>query len=190
MKEGTLMERHMTTSRQLQAPLAQVREALDEDPATVISGKSGPIADGYTVDLHVDGSQGSSVHQQVRVRLAPVAGTDDEAAWTINLEPVGHDHLLPRFTGTLEADDRPEGTALRMVGTYRPPLGPVGGFADRLLGRRLARLSLEAFLGEVAERVERHREDRVQMAGVLPAAYPPDLRERDGDRETPENWLG
>ena len=183
------MDQHVTTGRLLPAPLAQVREALQDDPATALAGYGGPIPAGCTADLHIEGGQGTSVHQKVRVRLAPLPDTHDEAAWEITLAPVGHIHLLPTFTGTLEADDRPDGTALRLAGTYRPPLGPVGGFADRLLGHRLARLSLEAFLGEVAERVERHRADRVRTAGVLPVPYPPDLRDRDGGGPS-ETWLG
>jgi hypothetical protein len=37
-----------------------------------------------------------------------------------------------------------------LVGSYRPPLGPVGAFADAIVGQRLVVASLEALLRRVA----------------------------------------
>ncbi|MEO6991836.1 MAG: hypothetical protein ABI346_06235 [Candidatus Baltobacteraceae bacterium] len=46
---------------------------------------------------------------------------------------------------------RPAGlaTRVRMEGTYQPPLGPLGGIFDRLVGRHIAWLTIERFLDDV-----------------------------------------
>jgi hypothetical protein len=80
---------------------------------------------------------------------------------------------------------------LVLSGSYRPPFGPVGVFGDGLVGHRVARQSLASFLSELAARIERQARSSVPAAGVLPASYPPDLRDlRDRGAAPAENRLG
>jgi hypothetical protein len=46
-----------------------------------------------------------------------------------------------------------DGTEIRLVGSYRPPLGAWGRFADDLAGHRVVTASLETFLATTAQRL-------------------------------------
>jgi hypothetical protein len=66
------------------------------------------------------------------------------------------DVLFPVFTGELQATRLSDAmTELALVGSYEPPLGPVGELVDRVVLHRLARQALGGFLARVGERVAR-----------------------------------
>ena len=65
-----------------------------------------------------------------------------------------HERLLPSFGGELVAVPWVGGTRLRLSGSYRVPLGPVGHFGDGLIGRRFAHLALRDALEDVARRLD------------------------------------
>jgi hypothetical protein len=72
----------------------------------------------------------------------------------ISLRAAEMDVLFPIFSGELQAtrlsDDM---TELALVGSYEPPLGPVGELVDRVVLHRVARQALAGFLARVGERV-------------------------------------
>ena len=62
--------------------------------------------------------------------------------------------LFPALEGNLELIERPDGaTDLHLVGSYQPPLGRTGEVLDQLVMRRLARHTLDSFVGRLAELV-------------------------------------
>jgi hypothetical protein len=184
------MERHIEVIRTVRPPLEEVVRILRDRPGAVLTAHPAPD-DGatYHTELLMNGPGGSSVHQEVLVRLRPRrrAADDPHDSWAIEWEPTGQSHLLPSFQGTLEASAEGPTTSLRLSGTYHPPLGAVGAVSDGLIGHRLASHSVESFLTAIALRVESEFDDRTREVGVRPAPYPIDLRERVA---APETWLG
>jgi hypothetical protein len=91
----------------------------------------------------------------------------------------GRDRLFPVFDGRLEATAAPggAGTVLSVVGVYTVPLGPVGRFGDGLIGRRLARQSLTAFLEDAARRIDAGAHHRTTSEAWHPSPYRVALRE-------------
>lgn len=76
---------------------------------------------------------------------------------------------LPDFHGTLRFRIESLRTRVMLEGSYAAPLAVVGGIFDRLIGRRIARASLQ----EVAVRIARHlteRERDWRIAHPEPAA--------------------
>ena len=66
-----------------------------------------------------------------------------------------HAVFFPTMRGRLVVRDNGfDAIVVRLVGTYRPPLGPLGWIIDRLFGRRAATASLERYLQTVAARLE------------------------------------
>lgn len=78
------------------------------------------------------------------VRSAGRSRVSSEVRWW----PVGHRILVPGFRGTLEVveGNGPSDVRLRLAGTYRVPLGPLGLAFDGVVGRRIARRSLTELL--------------------------------------------
>jgi hypothetical protein len=66
---------------------------------------------------------------------------------------------------------------LSVAGVYTVPLGPVGRFGDGLIGRRLARQSLTAFLEDAAGRIEADIHRRTTSETWRPSPYRVALRE-------------
>jgi hypothetical protein len=98
----------------------------------------------------------------------------------------GREELLPTFDGELETSDTPAGTHIQLTGTYTVPLGVLGTFGDCVLGRRLARLSLETLVQRLATRLEFEVRARLHAVSWHPAPHPVDLREK----EHPEIYVG
>jgi hypothetical protein len=66
-----------------------------------------------------------------------------------------HARCFPTMTGILRITrGGPDAIELRLLGSYAPPLGPLGEFADRLAGHDAAAASLRGVLVEVARRLE------------------------------------
>jgi hypothetical protein len=96
---------------------------------------------------------GRRIVRQVRVGLGPLLDDDGVVALPVWWEDAEHPDLFPTFDGGLELQPAPEGTELRLLGSYEPPLGAFGRFADGVLGHHIVSASLEAFLTAVAERL-------------------------------------
>ncbi|MDP1806877.1 MAG: hypothetical protein Q8K72_16990, partial [Acidimicrobiales bacterium] len=80
----------------------------------------------------------------------PLMEEDGAVVLPVGWEDAEHPDLFPTFDGGLELYPDGRGTALRLVGSYVPPLGLIGRFADELAGHRIVLASLSKFLADVA----------------------------------------
>jgi hypothetical protein len=87
--------------------------------------------------------------------------------------------MMPTFTGQLEASRARPGTRVRLNGTYTVPLGVIGRFGDGVLGRRLARRSLDTLVERLASRLESEVQARLGSAGWRSAPIAVELREQE-----------
>lgn len=76
-------------------------------------------------------------------------------------EDAHHPGLFPTFDGGVELREDDPGTELRLAGSYLLPLGVLGGLADSLVGHRVVKASLEAFLAGATARLEEAAEELV-----------------------------
>ena len=186
------MERHLEASIETRTPIDEVQAVL-RSPAAVLSPDPADPSS-RRADLHVD-HNGMSIHQEVVVRLRPAAEPSGDApTWDLTIEPASHARLLPSFRGNLVATPFVGGTTLVLSGRYRPPLGPLGALGDDVVGNHLARQTVDAFLAEFADRVDREADRRFARPGPRPAPYPPDLRARERADERAavpaSHWFG
>lgn len=103
--------------------------------------------------LGIDLPGGLHVSQEVRVGLGPVFEEDGAYVVAVWWEAAEHPHLFPTFDGGFEVRGAGGATELRLVGSYEPPLGALGRFADGVVGHRLVAASLDALLASAAERL-------------------------------------
>lgn len=69
--------------------------------------------------------------------------------------------LLPDFEGAIRLRIAALRTVVRIEGSYRPPLGPLGALFDAVLGRSIARATLDDLLARLCAELEgREREWR------------------------------
>lgn len=120
--------------------------ALEAAPRRILGSRLGPA--------RAERSLGGGVTREVRIGVGPLL--EDEGAVVLPLwwEAAEHPRLFPTFDGGIEL--RPDGddaTEVRLVGSYEPPLGTFGRFADGLAGHRVVIASLEALLDEVVTRL-------------------------------------
>lgn len=104
-------------------------------------------------NLSVDLPGGVHLSREVRVGFGPVFQEDDAFVVAVWWEAAEHPQLFPTFDGGFEARAVGDETELRLVGSYAPPLGALGRFADGVVGNRLVTASLEALLNTAAERL-------------------------------------
>jgi hypothetical protein len=171
------VDRRIEAATPVRTSLERVRRVVEQDPRTVLGGRPrGGRGDGHRVSLTVPLRGGSSAVQEVTVRLGAPDGTDDSVVWPISWTPSAPSRVLPDLHGTLTARRERGHTLLTLAGTYRPPLGRLGAFGDGLVGHRVARASVQAFLEGMAERIAAETARRMATAGVLPCPGTPDLR--------------
>jgi hypothetical protein len=134
-------------------PVQAALAVLDQDLHRVVGSRlRTPIdGEGFTA-LEIGIPGGRQITREVGLGFGPRLEEDDVSALPVWWEDAEHPELFPTFDGGLEVHDVDGGTEVRLVGSYRPPLGAVGRFADGLLGRRIVAASLEAFLTAVADR--------------------------------------
>lgn len=133
--------RPVAFSRRLPIPRAGVVALLDSAPERVVEGRLGAV---WT---------GALVTRPVHVGFGRLLEDEDAVVLPVWWEDAEHPHLFPTFDGGLEVRGGQKGTELSLVGSYQPPLGPVGRFADGIAGHRIVVTSLERFLDNVAERL-------------------------------------
>ena len=128
---------------------------FDREPHRLIgSGRAYPIAWGeLRADLGFQLPGAGRLGREVRVGFGPLIDEDGTRTLPVWWEAAEHPELFPTFDGGLELRAAPDGTELRLVGSYRPPLGAWGRFADGLAGHRVVTASLEAFLEATAQRL-------------------------------------
>lgn len=147
--------RAIELARRVPVPVAAAVALLQRDPHEVIGENLGAPWTGIEVpaDLAVKLFGGRQVAREVRIGVGPLLEDDDAVALPLWWQAAEHAHLFPTFDGGLELRGDEEGTELRLVGSYLPPLGAVGRFADGVVGHRVVMASLDGFLDAVAERL-------------------------------------
>lgn len=103
--------------------------------------------------LGVELPGGVHISRDVRVGLGPVFQEDDAFVLAVWWEAAEHPQLFPTFDGGFELRAAGDETELCLVGSYEPPLGALGRFADGVVGHRLVTASLDALLASAAERL-------------------------------------
>lgn len=178
------MKRGIEATTSLGVPFEQVSRVLTDAPGAVVldegveqpwgPGESGHLRSALGVELGA-----TAFRQAVDVEIGAVQVTDADVVLPLRWRASGRDRLFPVFDGRLEAtpDAGGSGTVLSVVGVYTVPLGPVGRFGDGLIGRRLARQSLSAFLEDAAGRIETDIHRRTTSEAWRPSPYRVALRE-------------
>jgi GAF domain-containing protein len=124
------------------------------------------LTDKTTGDVFTD------VDEELAVGLAAAAGVAIENARL---------HRRVRDLALVEVRAEAVGTSLLTVrGTYTVPLGPVGRFGDGVIGRRLARQSLAAFVEGLARRLDGAANRQAAELSWQPAPYTVTVRESAG----------
>ena len=103
--------------------------------------------------LGIDLPGGMHVSREVRVGFGPAFQEEDAFVLAVWWEAAEHPQLFPTFDGGFEVRAAGDATELRLVGSYEPPLGALGRFADGVIGHRLVTASLDALLTSAAERL-------------------------------------
>lgn len=138
----------------IEAASAVLREGADR-----LIGPEFPApwaASGAHHTLGIEFPGGVRLTREVHLGTGPVFEEDDGVAVAVWWEAAEHPHLFPTFDGALEVRPAGDGTTeseLRLAGSYAPPLGRIGRFADGLVGHRVVTASLEALLAGAAERL-------------------------------------
>jgi len=148
------MERALEASVRVEAEPEDVIEILSIDPAGILTGMPSPDTGAFAAEITVELSGGASLAHEVDVVFRRLP--DDGPVGRFGLSWRAHDHqgALPAFGGALEVHPAGEGSRLQLSGHYSLPLGAVGGFGDRLLGHRIARHSVQAFLQAAGARID------------------------------------
>ena len=147
--------RHVELHRHVAVRAESAVVVLDAAPQRVV----GTERDGFWAgtDTHaILGAQllpGTLVTRPVRIGFGPLLEDDDARVLPVWWEDAEHPNLFPTFDGGLELRPDVDGTDVRLVGSYEPPLGTFGRFADGLAGHRFVIASLETFLDEVGARL-------------------------------------
>lgn len=138
-------------------PYDQVRATLLADPAGVIRRATRVGAADATdavAQLHV--KLGSlDVAADVAIEIAKVSEAvkygRSATAVAITWQHPNHPGLFPLMTATLSIYPlSPTETQLELDGQYEPPLGLLGAAVDSMIGHRLARIAIHAFVAEIA----------------------------------------
>lgn len=154
-RTATSRRRSVELRRQVPVALDRAVAVLDAAPQRVVGSRR----DGFWAgaEAHaVLGAQllpGTLVTRPVRIGVGPLLEEDDALVLPVWWEDAEHPHLFPTFDGGLELRGGHHGTEVRLVGSYEPPLGTLGRFADGLAGHRFVVASLETFLDEIAARL-------------------------------------
>ena len=148
------MERALEASVRVEAGPEPVIEILSRDPAGILTGRPSPDTSAFAAELVVDLGGGTSLAHEVDVAFGRLP--DDGPVSRFGLAWRAHDHqgALPAFGGDLEVHPDGKGSRLQLSGHYSLPLGPVGGFGDRLLGHRIAHRSVQSFLEAAGARID------------------------------------
>jgi hypothetical protein len=151
----TNLRRPVELTRRVPVLVDTAVAALGQDLRRVIGWRlPAPIADGEAfTELEVGIPGGRQIGREVRLGFGPLLEDDGAMALPVWWEDAEHPELFPTFDGGLELLPAADETELRLVGSYQPPFGAFGRFADGLVGRRIVAASLEAFLAAVADRL-------------------------------------
>ena len=140
----TLQRRSVEFARRVPVSLDAAVAVLYRDPSDVI---------GPRVPAPLPG--GREIAREVRVGFGRLLEDEGVIALPVWWEDSEHPELFPTFDGGLELRPALDGIELRLAGSYQPPLGAFGRFADGILGHRIVTASLNAFVTTAASRLAR-----------------------------------
>lgn len=175
------MKREVEVSTEVGVLFDRVREILVDDPGVMVAEQPTAVerrARAFRTTLHVGIGSGGGAEHDVVLQLGVGRVTEAALAIPVSWRAVGRHRAFPTFDGELEAIGEGGGARVVLRGTYRPPLGLLGGLGDRLAGRRLARQSLVSFVEHAAGRLVKEARRRADAAPPSAPPYPLDLRER------------
>ena len=146
--------RTVEVARRMPIPLGRAVAVLQDMPHQVVGSDlqapwTGPDE---SADISVQ-FVGRQVTRRVCLGFGPLLDDDGVLGLPVWWEDAEHPALFPTFDGGLELRGDASATELRLVGSYQPPLGSVGRFADSVVGHRLVLASLDAFLTAVTSRL-------------------------------------
>ena len=140
----------------LELPLAagRVEDALAGSAARwleALAGDAGRRGEGLLAEVGVGPlGVGPRLARPVRVRLGEPVRLGATTSVPMTWEPAGGGGLLPTLDADLEVGPLgPARTQLAISARYRPPLGPLGRAADRVLLHRVAEATVKDFLDRV-----------------------------------------
>jgi hypothetical protein len=146
--------RAIAVVRVLPVPVDLAVALFSRDPELILGSEPPPPwSDDPRADVGLDLPGGCHLGRAVRIGFGPIIDDDDARALPVWWEDADHPDLFPTFDGGIELRGDQRSTELRLVGSYQPPLGTVGRFADSLVGHRVALASLESFLAAAADRL-------------------------------------
>jgi hypothetical protein len=140
----------------VERPYEEVWPLLASASRSVLGDDEGATPGRASSELHV--WRGMDLSREVRLHFGGVVCTEQWARMAIRWEDRRHPRLFPVLDAVLEvaplAFERGEVTEVALTGWYRPPLGALGGLADRVAGRGVAAESVAWFVERVASRIE------------------------------------
>ena len=173
------MDRRIDATATANVPFRHAAEFLRRPPLGMfgehVPGAGPPHR--YRTHLSVEAPGRLEVVHEVDVEVVAVRSAPDQIEVTLRWSPTGGTALLPSFTGTLSGAPTTDArTHLSLSGSYGVPLGPVGRFGDGVVGKRLARNSLDDLLDRLARRLESLTSTARTRPSVSPTPTPPDMR--------------
>jgi len=113
--------------------------ARADSVGTQLRVQIGALAVGADIDVQVTSVEETTAFGATATRLG--------LAWKAVRRP----ELFPTMQGTLTVYAlSAQETQLDFEGTYQPPLGPVGGILDAMVGHRLAEAAVHRFVEDIA----------------------------------------
>ncbi len=139
----------------IDAPYGAVRDRLRDDPAALFGDAR--AEDGRTIAQLAATLRDRPIERDMLIEIVTfdeIEGAAPGSHLVFRGDASAHPEMFPHLEGRLDAmpmgDDR---TALFFVGTYTPPLGPVGAAADAVALHRFAEESLLGLLHSTVDRI-------------------------------------
>ncbi len=139
---------------EIDASFREVEDGLLRDPAEWVPGLAAGADDRGERLLAEVGFGGTAfrMDKRVEVRLSEPVRFPAKVVLPLSWRATGAPGLFPALDGDLElAPLGPARTQLSLSANYRPPLGKLGGVADRALLHRVAEGTVRDFVDRVAE---------------------------------------
>lgn len=93
--------------------------------------------------------------KRVSVRIGDPSVSKKQLVAPLRVMATGPEGLFPHLDANLEIRALgPGSVVLRLVGTYRPPLGRTGEMLDKVVLHKVAEATLENFIDEIVARLE------------------------------------
>lgn len=155
------MTRTLMARREIFGEPKRFRDALIHHAPELLQLAAGdevtkPDGDGsfrMTLTVH---AAGAKVRKAVRVHLGEARESGPWVRIPIQWEADPASQLFPSFDGGLELEDHDASRAeVALVGTYRPPLGPIGSVADTMLFSHQITDSLVTLLNNLGRQLVR-----------------------------------